>query len=535
MDLEVSVSNYRCFSDKPVRFALKPGLQSFVGINNSGKSCLLRLPYELRSIFTNLSGPGSAFQFMQQQTSYASPPMVKDQEEIFCDRNARDLNIRVDFTPDPTRGAPMPSRFEIIVARSTKTWTLRIYSGNSAIEPGQGKVAMRNEGGEIILYRPHPNNAGIGPTVITINPISEACDVLRRMLYIGPFRNAVNIGGAGDYYDIQIGQPFITNWQQLKTGYRKKSSEATYKLTEDIRRIFGFGALEINASDDGQNLQLMIDGRPYKQSEIGSGLIQFILVFVNAAIRQPSYILIDEPELNLHPSLQVDFLTTLASYAECGILFATHSLGLARAVSDRVYSVRRTGPNDREVRDFTGTRALAEFLGELGFNAYQDLGFETILLVEGPTDVTCAQQFLRHYGKEHQIVLLPLGGAAMINGGTEQQLAEIKRISSRVYALIDSERAAAGQALAADRQAFLEACMRLNITCQMLDRRAIENYLTENAIKQAKGDSYRALGPFELLKDAPRAWRKDENWRIARLMTKNDLAGTDLGTFLESL
>jgi len=139
-------------------------------------------------------------------------------------------------------------------------------------------------------------------------------------------------------------------------------------------------------------LQLMIDGKSYKQSEIGSGLIQFILVLVNAAVREPSHILIDEPELNLHPSLQVDFLTTLASYAEHGVLFATHNLGLARAVSDRVYSVRRVGRDGREVRDFTGTRALTEFLGELGFNAYQDLGFETVLLVEGPTDVTCVQQ-----------------------------------------------------------------------------------------------------------------------------------------------
>jgi len=104
------------------------------------------------------------------------------------------------------------------------------------------------------------------------------------------------------------------------------------------------------------------------------------------------------------------------------------------------YSVRRIVRDGREVRDFAGTRALAEFLGELGFNAYQDLGFETVLLVEGPTDVTTVQQLLRLYQKEHKIVLLPLGGSSMINAGCESQLAEITRISQRVYALIDSER-----------------------------------------------------------------------------------------------
>lgn len=55
MNINITVSNYRCFSETPVRFSLKKGLQSFVGINNSGKSCLLRLFYELRGIFAVLS------------------------------------------------------------------------------------------------------------------------------------------------------------------------------------------------------------------------------------------------------------------------------------------------------------------------------------------------------------------------------------------------------------------------------------------------------------------------------------------------
>ena len=54
MDVEVAVSNYRCFAETPARFALKTGLQWFIGINNSGKSCLLRLFYELRNIFVQM-------------------------------------------------------------------------------------------------------------------------------------------------------------------------------------------------------------------------------------------------------------------------------------------------------------------------------------------------------------------------------------------------------------------------------------------------------------------------------------------------
>ena len=104
-----------------------------------------------------------------------------------------------------------------------------------------------------------------------------------------------------------------------------------------------------------------------------------------------------------------------------------------------------------------------------------------------------------------------------------------------VYALIDSERTQSGQALAAGRQGF-EACSKLNIRCRFLERRAIENYFPERAIRGVKNsEKYRALGQYEVLKTVDPAWGKEENWKIARLMTKDDLRGTDLDTFLEEL
>src|SRR5204863_9759085 len=105
----------------------------------------------------------------------------------------------------------------------------------------------------------------------------------------------------------------IKNCRSRKTGPIKQSGEAIYALTTDIKHIFGFNDLEINASSDERTLQIFIDGKSFKLSELGSGIAQFILVLANAALKQPqpSYILVDEPELSLHPSLQLDFLTTL--------------------------------------------------------------------------------------------------------------------------------------------------------------------------------------------------------------------------------
>ena len=148
--------------------------------------------------------------------------------------------------------------------------------------------------------------------------------------------------------------------------------------------------------------------------------------------------------------------------------FATHSMGLARASSERVLTLRRTSDITSEVRPLELTPRLSEFLGELGFAGYRDLGFDQVLLVEGPTDVVAIQQLLRLYGKDHKAVLLPMGGNTMINGlvTTELQLQELLRISPNISALVDSERKQEGDILPKDRQAFLDLCLRNGVRCQ---------------------------------------------------------------------
>src|SRR5262249_37592201 len=153
------------------------------------------------------------------------------------------------------------------------------------------------------------------------------------------------------------------------------------------------------------------------------GLAQFILVLVNAAIKKPSFALIDEPETSLHPPLQLDFLTSLGAYTRHGVIFATHSYGLARAAADRIYAVHGDQDAGSTVAIFDALPHLATFVGELGLSSYKELGFEKILLVEGPTDVRTVQQFLRLYRKDHHIVLIPLGGSSMIHKDREAELA----------------------------------------------------------------------------------------------------------------
>jgi hypothetical protein len=171
----------------------------------------------------------------------------------------------------------------------------------------------------------------------------------------------------------------------------------------------------------------------------------------------------------------------------------------------------------------------------MSFAGFRELGVNKVLLVEGPSDIKTVQQFLRLFRKEHQVVPLSLGGSVMITGNREVELSEVLRIAADVSVLIDSERDHAGGPLPGARRAFVDICLRLGMRVHVLERRAIENYFSENAIRAQLGGNYRSLTPFECLGALPVGWGKHQNWRIARRMTPSDIQDTDLGQFLVGL
>jgi AAA ATPase domain len=522
MEIDLVIKNYRCFPDeKPARLRLGTGFAALLGQNNSGKTALLRFFYEFRDLFARLAESGRVLQTLRgsKPLQFGRVP-THDMESIFARSNDRSLTIELSLGHTP----------EVVVE-------LTLQRGN--LNPvGASNARLLVHGSPVPSAEIGIQGNSISAKGQPIDPFSlqEAFRQISRTVYIPAFRNVVNAGATAKYFDISVGQAFVQRWKEYQTGDSIKNNELISRVVQDISRIFGFHELQIHASHDNTTLQLIVDGKSYRLEELGSGIAQFVLTLGTVATSESAYVLIDEPELGLHPTLQIDFLTSLASFADSGVLYSTHSVGLARATADSIYALIREHAGCSRVTPFDQiTTNLSEFLGELNYSGFTMLGFRTILLVEGSSEVKTVQQLLRWIKRDHEIVLFPLGGSQLINRSAQVQLEELKRITSNIVAIIDSERSAAGEPLSADREGFIQACQKADIPCHVLERRAIENYFNETAIKKVKGDKYRALGPYERLRDANPAWAKSENWRIVREMKATDLESTDLGEFVEGL
>jgi ABC-type cobalamin/Fe3+-siderophores transport system ATPase subunit len=525
--IEYSLSNYRCFPDgNRAEIVIEPGFTSFIGVNNAGKSTLLRSLYELRSFFGNLSQPTAHWIANLDQPQAIEFYDVPDADDVFADNNDRDMQITIAI-PDAesqVAGVGPVQRLSFNIGRLTKRYSLLITAAGSEIEP-RGWV---NSGAtqQNVLQASDSRMYDVGA-------YHDAFAVLANTLYLGAFRNAMNVGAGDRYYDLVVGQRFISTWNEFKTGSVRKSREAARRVERDLGQIFELEELDLSASSDGTTLIVSVGTKSYTLQELGAGFAQFVVVLAYVATRAPALILIDEPELNLHPALQVDFLNTLGSLSSAGVLFATHELGLARSASDRIYTVRRVAQGEGEVRPFEGAPHLGEILGELNFSGYQALGFSGVLLVEGPTELRTVQRLLRLYRADHKIVLLPLGGGQLVKGDARVELQELRRLTTKTFALIDSEKRSVTDPVAQDRLDFAAVCADEGIECHILERRAMENYFAEHAVQAAKGTAWRALAEYERPKDSGMPWSKTrDNWRIAQEMTRAELDATDLGTFL---
>lgn len=532
---KLTLRNYRCFDwEHPAVLEFGDGFTAFVGSNNAGKSAALKAVYELRNIFNHV------YNTLSPTTSFLGgnqPLGVADLAEIANDNDP----TRFEFTLEAHKKLTPPNSTAWLAVEITFEYQILAQNFHAksfnAIKDGvtvtfdivKIRQVIGVQGNDHIQYQ--------DGTLVDFSRILGFNNDLQQSRYFPAFRNAIN-EGAGYYYDLPIGTALVDTWDQWKAGNNRANKNSIIRVEKEIAELLGFQSLQINADKSGKTLDVIIDGRPQKLYEVGAGVAQLIIVLAAALVSKPPYILIDEPELSLHPALQLSFLATLGSYATKGLLYSTHSISLARSTAQRIYAVKKINNGSSQMHPYSDKAIhFGSWLGELSYSSRVELGCEGLLLVEGPTDVLVFQELLRKVNKDHKYVLMQLGGSSLINGDAGVHLSELNRIidPSKIRVFIDSEKSSVDAPLAKSHADFVEACEEIGIKVHVAERRATENYFENDGIRNTLGSEFQALEPYQLLKTCPKPWHKSNNWRIARETKFENIKDTDLGKFLTSL
>ncbi|CAN1556767.1 AAA domain, group 15 [Sphingomonadaceae bacterium] len=533
MRWKIEVRNYRCFTDEyPLKIDLSNPVTALIGPNNSGKSAALRFFWEIgRMIAQAPNALAVAYSVQGQAMLNNLLRPLSDPYSVFSALNDRPLVVDLFPINDgiPVEGLESvltdkvkPAHVRLSISRTSLSGQVSlIHHGQQldnvteqfdTFQSPNGALFVEKSGLSQYFLSHHNNLYGLGqPTYIpAVRPYGKL--------------------SVDDNFELTLGRAIISGWNAHKAASHPASREFAASIEKELARIFGFQQLEIYPTNNQDDLLLRVDnGRSFQLQDMGTGIGQFLTLLLNMQPRGNPLILFDEPEIGMHASLQVELMSLIAKFASGPIVFATHSLGLARSVADDIISFAMTDGHSQP-RKFEGSANYLETLGELSFSAWREIGCDGVLFVEGPSDVKVISEWLRKVGLGKRWALMSLGGSETINSDGVEAIRQVLQVHPRVAVVIDSERDAPDAEIENKRLKFSADCAAADIPCLLTEKRATENYFTERAVKAACGDNASALDAFDKLDG--NGWGKRDGLKIASHMNVEEVEGTDVVRFI---
>lgn len=216
----------------------------------------------------------------------------------------------------------------------------------------------------------------------------------------------------------QIGFPASRTSQIDQFAYRLFNIERDRGTFDDIlKEVLGYGVeWTIDQSDHGDYFLKISnsDGAVHTSEGMGEGLISLMYIIDALYDSSPGdTIVIDEPELSLHPQYQKNLLSVIVRYAaDRQVVIATHSpyfidLALLRGGMRLYRTIKRDGGSQlRTLSDSTVEKILTLLDDDnnphvLGITAREILfSGDGVLLMEGQEDVVFLQGVLEDLGVE---------------------------------------------------------------------------------------------------------------------------------------
>jgi len=270
-------------------------------------------------------------------------------------------------------------------------------------------------------------------------------------------------------------------------------------------------------------------GQWIRSDSSGLGLSDVLVMISLILANNYTLYCIEEPESHLHPEMQKKFLKFIKKQTSKQFVFSTHSsVFLDTNIVDKIYFVEYDGKV--KVSDQTSKSSI---LHNLGYSVADNFVSDLIIFTEGPTDQPIIEKILEwlEIDDKYNIKYWPLGGDNMASLDMSV-FAEQKN----VFALIDNDPASS-----VIRTRFKTMCDENNIVCHRLERYAIENYFSIEAIRKVIPDILQesALDPAlkvdtQLFGEAGKSI-KSSNRKIIDNMSLEDFQETDLLKFCEEI
>lgn len=382
----IEVAGYKSIRE-PARIEMRP-LTLLAGTNSSGKSSIfqpllllkqsLEVPYDPDPLL--LDGPHLAITSLDQILSRgrSRKTQVDNMHLTFGPmrrvgsraREVADIEVKLEFLREPKGSERFQSKVSIREEQETAEW-LEVCDANRAGlltmmgMSGRGEVAVVGDGlhARVVYYMRRTDKQDVRPKHL---PINEPIEWTRSILHLPGFRghrerrfpiSKVTRSRFGSFTVVGPLPPYaaslLLEWRRAvsETAKKGKRSRERERAQENLKQVNdGMRQLGLTwkvraSAANAAELELRVGRMPGAQqggandlvdiADVGFGLSQVLPVLVAVAAAVPNQmVLIEQPELHLHPRAQLAMGRVLADAAKRGVIVVveTHSQLILRAI-----------------------------------------------------------------------------------------------------------------------------------------------------------------------------------------------------------
>jgi putative ATP-dependent endonuclease of OLD family len=270
---------------------------------------------------------------------------------------------------------------------------------------------------------------------------------------------------------------------------RRGGNEALKNIQETVHALLGvqidaFESVATTGTEKGAEM----DVDDFLLEVNGAGMREALRLILDFEFQQPGILLVEEPEVHLHPALEIAMMRYLKQISVvCQVFVSTHSTNFLDAGDLRnVYLVSKERYTSVQLLDLEDAQSIIP--KELGLRLSSLFMFDRIVFVEGPSD----EAVIREYANKLEVNLAQRNVGFIRMGGVrnfthyanEAILSFLSKRLVEMYFLLDHDEQDDVQVAA------IKARLGEKATVHVLRKREIENYLLDA----------RALSAFLLIK-----------------------------------
>jgi putative ATP-dependent endonuclease of OLD family len=274
---------------------------------------------------------------------------------------------------------------------------------------------------------------------------------------------------------------------------RRGGNEALKNIQETVHALLGVHIDAFESASSGTDKKAEMDVDEFLLEVNGAGVREALRLILDFEFQQPSILLVEEPEVHLHPALEIAMMRFLKQIsASCQVFVSTHSTNFLDAGDLRnVYLVSKEKHTNVQLLDLE--EAQSKIPKELGLRLSTLFMFDRLLFVEGPSDEATVRELANKVGvnlAQRNVGFIRMGGVRnFTHYANEAILSFLSKRQVEIFFLLDHDEK--------DNQEVETIKTRLGdkATVKILSKREIENYLLKpKAIAAFIGSKTRSAG-----------------------------------------